>query len=239
VASEYCCCLCCLSCLCPVPACVTQVACLPPVVGLIAGSVRQRPNPAASWLQKPSWQQLLHLSALPAFAGIADAVAADPPAWQAVYNAPEPQKATLPGLYSRLEEFRKPLVLRCVHSGRGPLCLSCCIFEPGTSCMAPDAAVHCAALLSSMDAPASPVPSHFRCGCAAAGVCGPTRSCQQCRTSCQPPWGHSSLSRQQQTWLHATTTAAPRRRWCLCCRKAATPPQHSCSLQVRSHSTFS
>lgn len=80
--------------------------------------MRQRPNPAASWLQEPSWQQLLHLSALPAFAGIADAIAADPSAWQAVYNAPEPHKATLPGMYSRLEEFRQLLVLRCacVHS---------------------------------------------------------------------------------------------------------------------------
>lgn len=79
---------------------------------LIAGSVRQRPNPASAWLQEPSWQQLLHLSALPAFAGIADAVAADPGAWQQVYSAAEPQKAPLPGLYSRLEDFRKLLVLR-------------------------------------------------------------------------------------------------------------------------------
>lgn len=85
----------------------------PPVVGVSAGSVRQRPNPAATWLQEPSWQQLLHLSALPAFAGIADAVSADPSAWQAVFDAPEPHKATLPGMYSRLEEFRQLLVLRC------------------------------------------------------------------------------------------------------------------------------
>lgn len=94
-----------------------------------AGSVRQRPNPAASWLQETSWQQLLHLSALPAFAGIADAVTADPAAWQAVYNAPEPHKAVLPGLYSRLEEFRKLLVLRWValysdHSTVNYTCIS-------------------------------------------------------------------------------------------------------------------
>jgi dynein heavy chain len=78
------------------------------------GSVRQRPNPAASWLQEPSWQQLLHLSAVPAYTGITDAVAADPAAWREVYNAADPQKASLPGHYSRLSEFRKLLVLRCV-----------------------------------------------------------------------------------------------------------------------------
>lgn len=81
---------------------------------VLPGSVRPRPNPAAAWLQEPSWQQLLHLAALPAFAGITDAIAADPAAWQAVYNAPEPHKAALPGLYNRLPEFRKLLVLRCV-----------------------------------------------------------------------------------------------------------------------------
>lgn len=82
---------------------------------VLAGSVRPRHNPAAAWLQEPSWQQLLHLAALPALAGITDAIAADPAAWQAVYNAPEPHKAALPGLYSRLPEFRKLLVLRCVR----------------------------------------------------------------------------------------------------------------------------
>lgn len=86
-----------------------------PLVLMNAGSVRQRPNPAASWLQEPSWQQLLHLSAVPAYAGIADAVAADPASWRQVYNAADPQKATLPGHYSKLSEFRKLLVLRCVH----------------------------------------------------------------------------------------------------------------------------
>lgn len=105
----------------------------PPVVGVFAGFVRQQPNPAASWLQEPSWQQLLHLSALPAFAGIADAVAADPSAWQAVYNAPEPHKATLPGMYSRLEEFRQLLVLRCVHS---PPCFLLALLECGRLCTA-------------------------------------------------------------------------------------------------------
>ena len=84
------------------------------LLGWSSGSVRPRPNPATSWLQDTSWLQLLRLSALPAFAGIADAVAAEPAAWQAVYSAAEPHKAALPGLYSRLEEFRKLLVLRWV-----------------------------------------------------------------------------------------------------------------------------
>jgi hypothetical protein len=79
------------------------------------GSVRQQPNPAASWLQEPSWQQFLHLSAVPAYAGIADAIAADPASWRQMYDAADSQKATLPGHYSRLSEFRKLLVLRCVH----------------------------------------------------------------------------------------------------------------------------
>ena len=74
--------------------------------------MRPRPNPAAAWLPDASWQQLLRLSALPAFAGMADAVAVDSAAWCGVYSAAEPHRAMLPGLYHRLEEFRKILVVR-------------------------------------------------------------------------------------------------------------------------------
>jgi hypothetical protein len=79
---------------------------------LAAGSVKHRPNPAADWLPETSWQQLLRLASLPAFAGIADALAADPGSWRAVYAAAEPHRALLPGLYHRLEDFRKILVVR-------------------------------------------------------------------------------------------------------------------------------
>jgi hypothetical protein len=39
-------------------------------------------------------------------------VAADLAAWQEVYNAEEPHKAPLPGLYSKVEGFRRLLILR-------------------------------------------------------------------------------------------------------------------------------
>ncbi|KAF6263196.1 dynein heavy chain 8 [Scenedesmus sp. NREL 46B-D3] len=69
------------------------------------GSFKPRPNPAAAWLPDSSWQQLLRLSALPAFAGLAEAVAADPQAWQAVYDAAEPHRDRLPGIYNSLGDL--------------------------------------------------------------------------------------------------------------------------------------
>lgn len=79
---------------------------------LLTGSFKPRPNPAAVWLPDSSWQQLLRLSALPAFAGLAEAVTADPAAWQAVYDAAEPHRERLPGIYNLLGDFRKLLVVR-------------------------------------------------------------------------------------------------------------------------------
>lgn len=58
----------------------------------------------------------MYLAGLSAFAGIADAVAADPAAWQAVYDAAEPHRGRLPGLFNSLTEFRKLLVIRYVAS---------------------------------------------------------------------------------------------------------------------------
>jgi dynein heavy chain len=87
------------------------------VYSMPAGSFKPRPNPAATWLPDSSWQQLLRLSALPAFAGLAEAIAADPPAWQAVYDAAEPHRDRLPGIYNSLGDFRKLLVVRWVPLG--------------------------------------------------------------------------------------------------------------------------
>lgn len=79
---------------------------------MIAGSIKPRPNPASSWLPERSWRQLVHLSTLPTFAGLDDAVAADPAAWQAVYDDVEPHRGKLPGLYNMLGDFRRLLVIR-------------------------------------------------------------------------------------------------------------------------------
>jgi hypothetical protein len=71
------------------------------------------PNPGPSWLVDRSWRQLRLLSALPTFHGLDAAVSATPTEWQAVYDAPEPQNAPLPGLFASLDPFRRLCVLRC------------------------------------------------------------------------------------------------------------------------------
>lgn len=78
---------------------------------MLAGTVKLRPNPVP-WLPENSWRQLLHLATLPAFAGIADATAADPAAWKGVFDAEQPHKKTLPGMFHCLDAFRKLLIMR-------------------------------------------------------------------------------------------------------------------------------
>jgi dynein heavy chain len=46
---------------------------------------------------------------------IADAVASDPDSWRPLYDAAEPHKTTLPGLYNSLDSFRRLIIVRCIR----------------------------------------------------------------------------------------------------------------------------
>eukprot|EP00983_Pelagomonas_calceolata_P103476 1158917-Pelagomonas_calceolata.AAC.2 len=59
------------------------------------------------------WREVLQLNQLPTFMGIADSVEQSPEGWKKLYDAPDPHKVTLPGLYNSLDSFRKLLILRC------------------------------------------------------------------------------------------------------------------------------
>lgn len=70
------------------------------------------PNPGPGWLPDRSWRQLRLLSALPVFSGLDGAVSAAPTDWKAVFDSPEPHVAPLPGLFAKLDPFRRLCVLR-------------------------------------------------------------------------------------------------------------------------------
>jgi hypothetical protein len=67
------------------------------LTGGLGGPQHTRPNPAPTWLVDRSWRELVQLAALPAFAGLDDAVEADPDGWRPLYDSAMPHRATLPG----------------------------------------------------------------------------------------------------------------------------------------------
>lgn len=79
------------------------------------GSADARPNPAPDWLVDRGWRELCRLDRVPAFMGIADAFASEPDAWRPLYDAAEPHRVMLPGLYNSLDSFRKLLIVRCMR----------------------------------------------------------------------------------------------------------------------------
>ncbi|KXZ55711.1 DHC8 protein [Gonium pectorale] len=85
------------------------------LTGGLGGAADPRHNPASDWLVERGWRELCRLDRLPTFMGLADAFTADPDAWRPLYDAAEPHRTTLPGLYNSLDSFRKLLIVRCVR----------------------------------------------------------------------------------------------------------------------------
>ncbi|KAG2501733.1 hypothetical protein HYH03_000233 [Edaphochlamys debaryana] len=79
------------------------------------GGADPRPNPAPEWLVERGWREICRLDKLPTFMGLADSFAADPDAWRPLYDAAEPHRTMMPGLYNSLDAFRKLLIVRCVR----------------------------------------------------------------------------------------------------------------------------
>ncbi len=78
-----------------------------------------RPNPTTNkerpWLQDSSWGDLLGVSELPAFAGLATEVEMDLSRWERIYDAQNPGKELETTFGDRWNLFQRLVVLRCVR----------------------------------------------------------------------------------------------------------------------------
>ncbi|KAL6464354.1 hypothetical protein MHYP_G00266710 [Metynnis hypsauchen] len=80
---------------------------------------QQLPNPSSSWLSERAWQDLLALSALPNFKGLADTFFKHEPEYKRIFDSSQPHREPLPGEWVRkLDSFQQLLVLRCLRVDR-------------------------------------------------------------------------------------------------------------------------
>ena len=82
-------------------------------VSLAANTQR---NPGKGWLDDDRWDQICRLGDLPAFDGLNTGFASQIDGWKGIYDAALPHEEKLPGQWdSKLSQFQKILVLRCVR----------------------------------------------------------------------------------------------------------------------------
>uniref|UniRef100_A0AAR2LEL7 Dynein, axonemal, heavy chain 1 n=1 Tax=Pygocentrus nattereri TaxID=42514 RepID=A0AAR2LEL7_PYGNA len=75
---------------------------------------QQLPNPSSSWLSERAWQELLALSELPNFKGLADTFFKHEPEYKRIFDS-----KPLPGEWvTKLDSFQRLLVLRCLRVDR-------------------------------------------------------------------------------------------------------------------------
>jgi len=78
-----------------------------------------RPNPTATrdrpWLSNASWSDLIDVSELPAFSGLATEVEANLKRWEAIYDAVDPAKALEDTFGERWNLFQRVVLLRCIR----------------------------------------------------------------------------------------------------------------------------
>ncbi|KAL7843672.1 hypothetical protein AOLI_G00251840 [Acnodon oligacanthus] len=80
---------------------------------------QQLPNPSSSWLSERAWQELLALSTLPNFKGLADTFFKHEPEYKRIFDSSQPHREPLPGEWvSKLDSFQRLLVLRCLRVDR-------------------------------------------------------------------------------------------------------------------------
>jgi len=84
-------------------------------------TTENHPNPDPEWLDGRMWSEFCQISTLPAFKGLAENVIRSNSAWKAIYDAAEPQIATLPGEWAtKLNSFQKLCLLRAIRADRVP-----------------------------------------------------------------------------------------------------------------------
>jgi dynein heavy chain len=86
------------------------------LTGGVSLSENPQRNPASTWLEDYSWDQVCRLGDLPTFEGLNTGFAAQIDGWQAIYDSATPHSDKYPGQWdSNLSQFEKMLVLRCIR----------------------------------------------------------------------------------------------------------------------------
>ncbi|GMI07902.1 hypothetical protein TrRE_jg5473 [Triparma retinervis] len=91
---------------------------------LISGKVPTRvelENPDSNWLDGRMWTEILQLSTLPAFEGLAADIASESDKWRELFDALEPEKMPLVGKWNNvLNDMQKMCVLRTLRIDKLP-----------------------------------------------------------------------------------------------------------------------
>ncbi|XP_044079595.1 dynein axonemal heavy chain 1 isoform X1 [Siniperca chuatsi] len=79
--------------------------------------VQKLTNPAASWLSKRAWQDILGLSTLDNFSNLAESFTEHLQGFKRIFDSNQPHREPLPGEWdTELDSFQKLLVLRCLRA---------------------------------------------------------------------------------------------------------------------------
>ncbi|XP_060766195.1 dynein axonemal heavy chain 1 [Neoarius graeffei] len=79
-------------------------------------SMQELPNPSPTWLSERAWQDIMALSALPNFEGLADTFSTYEPEYRRIFDSSHPHREPLPAEWkSKLDNFQRLLVLRCLR----------------------------------------------------------------------------------------------------------------------------
>ncbi|MCJ8744212.1 hypothetical protein PDJAM_G00116030 [Pangasius djambal] len=79
-------------------------------------SLQQLPNPSPAWLSERAWQDIMALSALPNFTGLAHAFSRHELEYKRIFDSNQPHREPLPAEWeSKLDSFQRLLVLRCLR----------------------------------------------------------------------------------------------------------------------------
>ncbi|XP_046731532.1 dynein axonemal heavy chain 1 [Silurus meridionalis] len=79
-------------------------------------SLQQEPNPAPTWLSERAWQDIMALSSLPNFTGLAQTFSRDEAEYRRIFDSSQPHREPLPAEWeNKLDSFQRMLVLRCLR----------------------------------------------------------------------------------------------------------------------------
>ncbi|KDO23984.1 hypothetical protein SPRG_10681 [Saprolegnia parasitica CBS 223.65] len=85
------------------------------LTGGLAVAETPPPNPAPDWFADKQWNELVRLSHLPAFPGLATEFKTHVDAWKAIYDSPTGYLIPFPGAFATVTPFRRLLGIRCIR----------------------------------------------------------------------------------------------------------------------------
>lgn len=84
----------------------------------VGGASDRQPNPAPEWLADRAWNELIRLSAIPAFNGLAASFSNSSDElkeWKVVYESHEPHLLVLPGKWKDMTTFQRLCIIRSLR----------------------------------------------------------------------------------------------------------------------------